>query len=107
LITFSESAREQLKNLSEIQEGVLRLTIRSKGCAGLTYELVLADCADADDKEIDCRDFLLYLDGSKIMYLIGTHIDHKDDIEGRRFVYSNSAFNLCGCGSSFRVGGDR
>lgn len=106
MIRLTDSAKSRLQQLHQKYQQKLRLSVRRKGCAGLIYEMNLTDALLEQDEKVDIGDFSLYLDYQQIVYLIGTDIDYVDDLEGQRFVFSNTALTACGCGHSFRLEAD-
>lgn len=109
-LTVDDGALSQIKEIlnsrKEPCEG-LKVSVRTRGCSGLSYTIEYA----IRDKNISKFDDLLEVDGVKIfidpkvsMFLIGSKMVYKtNDIEsGFDFVNPNES-SRCGCGESFKV----
>lgn len=109
-LTVDDGALNQIKEIinarSEPCEG-LKVSVRTRGCSGLSYTIEYAIL----DKNISKFDDLLEVDGVKIfidpkvsMFLIGSKMVYKsNDLEsGFDFVNPNES-SRCGCGESFKV----
>ena len=106
-ISISKNAAEKIKNIISSQEKdlILKISVLGGGCAGFSYDWHLKDESELDKK----ADHVIMLnngakmavDGSSIMYLIGTTLELKKDTFGTtlEIVNPNSA-SSCGCGES-------
>ncbi len=113
-LTVKPEAIVQIKKLlskrTEPCEGI-RVSVRTRGCSGLSYtiEFAIADkniskyddvilCKD-NDKEIQ-----IFIDPKVSMFLIGSEMVFKEDelSSGFDFVNPNEK-GRCGCGESFNV----
>jgi iron-sulfur cluster assembly protein len=107
ILTISEKAIEQIKNISKTDnpDGSkgLRLAVIGGGCSGLSYKIEYTEQKDKDN--------VLFFDGIKVLidpksviYLKGIVLDFKDGLNGKGFVFDNpNAKNTCGCGESFSL----
>tara|TARA_E500000081_G_C6014382_1_gene297209 strand:+ start:365 stop:742 length:378 start_codon:yes stop_codon:yes gene_type:complete len=106
MINVTDSAATHLLRISEDNEGKIPcLGLKGGGCAGFSYDWHLKDESELDKK----ADHVIMLnngakmavDGSSIMYLIGTTLELKKDTFGTtlEIVNPNSA-SSCGCGES-------
>lgn len=108
-VTITDEALVQLKNLlakrSEPCEGV-RVTVRTRGCSGLSYLIEYA----LKDKNITKFDDVIIKDGISIfidpkvsMFLIGSKMIYTEEElkSGFDFVNPNED-GRCGCGESFK-----
>lgn len=109
-LTVDEGALTQIKEIlnarKEPCEG-LKVSVRTRGCSGLSYTIEYA----IKDQNISKFDDLLEIAGVKVfidpkvsMFLIGSKMIYKtNDIEsGFDFVNPNES-SRCGCGESFKV----
>lgn len=106
MINVTDSAAKHLQRISEDNEGKIPcLGLKGGGCAGFSYDWHLKDESELD-KKIDHVIMLnngakMAVDGTSIMYLIGTTLELKKDTFGTtlEIVNPNSA-SSCGCGES-------
>ncbi|MGY0693243.1 HesB/IscA family protein [Virgibacillus sp. FSP13] len=107
VITFTDKAVEQVKEMMKDEEENVRLRfgIKGGGCSGLSYALGF----DYDiNEELDMVD---EIDGipvtifkQDIPIIEGTTIDFKQNMMGGGFSIDNpNAIVSCGCGSSFKA----
>jgi iron-sulfur cluster assembly accessory protein len=108
MIKITDSAKTQLKDLcvSNNKWGV-KLSVSGGGCAGFTYDWNFLDKetdVEKDDEIIDVDSKKFVIDGTSLLYVIGTQLDYKKEIFGSNFVFENpNAKSSCGCGTSFSV----
>jgi iron-sulfur cluster assembly protein len=102
-IAVTKQARTQLLKLGLKDAGVLRLSVRPGGCAGMQYEAELADeVSEAEKLVFDEEGIRIAASQNHEMYLDGLKIDFSDDLIRPGFILSNpNAQGSCGCGSSF------
>jgi len=88
----------------------LRVHVTGGGCSGFQYGFTFDEVIHDDDtvvvrqvKENNAEHAVkLLVDPMSFMYLAGSEIDYKEDIEGSQFIIRNpNAKTTCGCGSSF------
>lgn len=104
-IEITEQAYKKLKDLiNEHQSWGIKVSLKSGGCAGFTYELDLVehmDRVDSLDIIIAEKDINLVLDKHSLVFLFGTRLDFKQDNFSSTFVFENSnQTSACGCGKS-------
>lgn len=109
-LTISDEALNQVtKLLQNKKENCLgiRVSVRTRGCSGLSYVIEYA----IEDKNITKFDdvakfgnILIFIDPKVSMFLIGSEMIYKktDLEEGFDFVNPNEKAR-CGCGESFSV----
>ena len=108
-VVLTETAAREVKTIIEQQdldaEKVrLRIGVKGGGCSGFSYILDLTEVQKETDEVIEQHGIKMIADPKSLLYLGGTHIDFKDEIMGRGFVFTNpNATTTCGCGSSFAV----
>ncbi len=106
MINVTDSAATHLQRISDDNDGKIPcLGLKGGGCAGFSYDWHLKEESELDKK----TDHVIMLnngakmavDGSSIMYLIGTTLELKKDTFGTtlEIVNPNSA-SSCGCGES-------
>jgi iron-sulfur cluster assembly protein len=109
-LTISDSALQQIKLLlnarKEPCEGI-RVSVRTRGCSGLSYTIEYA----VKEKNISKYDDVVMKDGVNVfidpkvsMFLIGSQMIYEEDElkAGFDFVNPNEK-GRCGCGESFNA----
>ncbi len=104
-IQLTKGAIKEVKHLLtalNVPEGHgLRLGVKGGGCSGFSY-LLDFDQSKETDNVYTIENFIVIIDKSQEMYLIGTELDFKRGLDNRGFVFNNpNAESTCGCGSSF------
>lgn len=109
-ITISDNALEELRKLlakrKEFCEGI-RVSVRTRGCSGLSYAIEYAikdkNITKFDDVVIK-NDVSIFIDPKISMFLIGSEMVYveKELESGFDFVNPNEK-GRCGCGESFKV----
>ena len=108
ILTFSNQAKIKLKEImsskaNKVSSG-LRISVKSGGCAGMTYVMNYIDNPIDGDEKIDVDGINVFIDPKAIMYLIGTEMDYKADKFASSFVFKNpNETERCGCGESFKI----
>ena len=106
LITISELALNKINSILKSKKSdAMLISIKGGGCNGFNYNftpLKTNEKKDKNDEIIKIENTNIHLCGSSLMYLIGTHIDYKQDIMGNKFDFTNDNISSkCGCGTSF------
>lgn len=108
MISITDSAKNQIKTLCETNnKWAIKLSVKGGGCAGFTYDWSFLDNEneiESNDEiiNIDSKNFVI--DGTSLMYVLGTRLDYKNEIFGSSFVFENpNAVSSCGCGTSFAI----
>lgn len=106
MIAISDKALDMLKHQGA-DEGIVRITVKSGGCAGMTYDAVIVGTMDPNDQLVwQNGDVQVVSDPSSLPYLEGLEVDYSDDLISAGFRFSNSSNeSSCGCGASFTVSG--
>ncbi|WP_032112853.1 HesB/IscA family protein [Candidatus Paracaedibacter symbiosus] len=82
----------------------IRISIRTKGCSGLSYTLEYADEKTAFDEMVEVEGITLLIDPKAIMFILGTEMDFVEEKMQSGFVFKNpNEKGRCGCGKSFHV----
>lgn len=106
LMTLSDAAAERLRKLyaSGQQGKLLRISVNTKGCSGLSYDMSWAGEPGPGDEVVKDKDLTVLVDRKASLFLIGTVMDYevKALTSGFTFVNPNEK-GRCGCGESFHV----
>tara|TARA_B110000211_G_C14033567_1_gene533353 strand:- start:980 stop:1309 length:330 start_codon:yes stop_codon:yes gene_type:complete len=104
LITLSARAITKLKDvLQKENKSTITFSLRSGGCNGFEYKFGTTNDEINDKYDLHIQDDLnVHICTKSTMYVLGTHIDWKEDIMGQGFIFENpNANSTCGCGTSF------
>ncbi|HLS60735.1 MAG TPA: iron-sulfur cluster assembly accessory protein [Virgibacillus sp.] len=107
MITITDDARRQIKEMmeEESENARLRFGVKGGGCSGLSYSLGFDYEINKELDEIDeINDIPVVMFNQDIPILENTVIDFKQNMMGGGFSIDNpNAMISCGCGSSFRA----
>ena len=108
ILTFSDQAKTRLKEIMSSDEYKnalgLRISVKSGGCAGMTYDMNYVEQLIDGDEKIEVEGVNVFIDPKAIMYLLGTEMDYKIDKFTSSFVFNNpNETERCGCGESFKI----
>jgi iron-sulfur cluster assembly protein len=106
LMTLSDAAAERLRRLyaSGQQGKLLRISVNTKGCSGLAYDMSWADEAGPGDEIVKDKDLTVLVDRKASLFLIGTTMDYEVKALESGFTFINpNEKGRCGCGESFHV----
>ena len=107
IIKLSNNAASRIKEIMSNAEknsiGV-RVSVKSGGCAGMSYVLEYLNEVNPNDELIEDKGVKVYIDSAAVMYLLGTEMDFKKEEFSSSFVFNNpNETERCGCGESFKV----
>ena len=107
IIKLSDNAAERIKEIMSNAEkdslGV-RVSVKSGGCAGMSYVLEYTKEVNPNDEVIEEKGVKVFVDSAAIMYLLGTEMDYKKEELSSSFVFNNpNETERCGCGESFKI----
>jgi iron-sulfur cluster assembly protein len=106
-ITLTPGAEARIAELmSRAPEGAVgvKLSTPRRGCSGLAYSVDYVSSANPMDERIETPGGAFFVDGSSVLYLIGSTMDWVEDEFAAGFVFANpNAKGACGCGESFTV----
>lgn len=106
LMTLSDAAAERLRALYEKaqQDRLLRISVKAKGCSGMSYDMSWVDAPAPTDEIVKDKDLTVLVDRKASLFLIGTIMDYqvKSMTSGFTFINPNEK-GRCGCGESFHV----
>jgi iron-sulfur cluster assembly protein len=111
MIHLSQSAINEIDRLKSQQIGPtnaantnFRLTVATKGCAGLTYQLGFDPVIQPTDALVQVDTLAVAIDARSVDYVQGLLIDYTEDLMGGGFQFTNpQAVSVCDCGMSFAV----
>jgi iron-sulfur cluster assembly protein len=108
VFTLTESAKSQLDKLMAeagcAPDYFLRVSVKGGGCSGLSYDLDFDNELKEGDTESEDQGIKLVIDKKSLLYLLGTHLDFSDGLNGKGFQFINpNASRTCGCGESFAI----
>lgn len=82
----------------------LRLSVGSKGCSGMSYEISYAMEEKPMDQILDQDGARLYIDPGAIMFILGSTMDYQEGELESGFTFTNpNEKGRCGCGESFHI----
>ncbi|KAH7883955.1 hypothetical protein F5I97DRAFT_1621544 [Phlebopus sp. FC_14] len=83
---------------------IIRIGVRNKGCAGLSYHLDYVDKPGKFDEIVEQDGVRVLIDSKALFSIIGSEMDWKEDALSSKFVFKNPNIkDACGCGESFTV----
>ena len=106
LMELSEAAAERLRSLyaGGEQGKLLRVSVATKGCSGMSYEMNCVEAATPQDEVVVSHGLTVLVDRKASLFLIGTTMDYKTDKLTSGFTFENpNEKGRCGCGESFHV----
>jgi len=84
---------------------LIRIGVRNKGCAGLSYHLEYVDKPGRFDEVVEQDGVRVLVDNKALFSIIGSEMDWREDALSARFAFKNPNIkDACGCGESFTVG---
>ncbi len=106
LMALSERAADRLRTLYDTAHAgqTLRISVGTKGCSGLSYDMNWVEAAGPTDEVVTDHGLTVLVDRKASLFLIGTTMDYevKDLSAGFVFINPNEK-GRCGCGESFHV----
>ena len=107
IIKLSDNAALKIKEImSNAEQGSLgvRVSVKSGGCAGMSYVMEYAKKVNPNDEVIEDKGVKVFIDSAAVMYLLGTEMDYKEEEMSSSFVFNNpNETERCGCGESFKI----
>ncbi|GAA5824451.1 hypothetical protein JCM11251_000429 [Rhodosporidiobolus azoricus] len=104
-LSLSPGAVERIRGLLDAPEPkLIRVGVRNKGCAGMSYHLEYVDKPDKFDEVVEQDGVKVVIDSKALFSIIGSEMDWQEDALQARFVFNNPNIkDACGCGESFIV----
>ena len=107
IIKLSDNAAVRIKEImsnAEKESIGVRVSVKSGGCAGMSYVMEYAKSINPNDEVIEDKGVKVYVDSAAVMYLLGTEMDYKKEEFSSSFVFNNpNETERCGCGESFKI----
>ena len=107
IIKLSDNAASRIKEImanAEKDSIGVRVSVKSGGCAGMSYVMEYTKNANPNDETIEEKGVKVFVDASAVMYLLGTEMDYKKGEFSSSFVFKNpNETERCGCGESFKI----
>ena len=107
IIKLSDNAALRIKEImanSEKNSLGVRVSVKSGGCAGMSYVMEYAKEKNPNDEIIEEKGVIVFVDSAAVMYLLGSEMDYKKDELSSSFVFKNpNETERCGCGESFKI----
>jgi len=105
LMSLSDAAAVRLRRLYAGGEGkLLRISVNTKGCSGLAYDMSWVEGPGPGDEVVRDRDLTVLVDRKASLFLIGTTMDYEEKALSSGFTFTNpNEKGRCGCGESFHV----
>ncbi len=109
MIYISDTARDRVQHILQ-EEGkgedyFVRVTVKSGGCSGLSYDLSFDNQINAEADDIfENNGMRVVTDKRSVLYLFGTTLDFSGGLNGKGFEFKNpNASRTCSCGESFSL----
>ncbi|KAI0314254.1 hypothetical protein OF83DRAFT_1034668, partial [Amylostereum chailletii] len=104
-LTITPTAVERLRVLLHSPTPqLIRIGVRNKGCAGLSYHLEYVDRPAKFDEVVEQDGVKVVIDSKALFSIIGSEMDWKEDALSSKFAFNNPNIkDACGCGESFNV----
>ncbi|RDB29060.1 Iron-sulfur assembly protein 1 [Hypsizygus marmoreus] len=84
---------------------LIRIGVRNKGCAGLSYNLEYVEKPGKFDEIVEQDGVRVLIDSKALFSIIGSEMDWTEDPLSSKFSFKNPNIkDACGCGESFTVG---
>ena len=106
LMSLTGAAAERLRDLYAKADGakLLRISVSTKGCSGMSYQLDWTDAAAPSDEAVTDGGVTVLVDRKATLFLIGTVMDYERKAMSAGFTFTNpNEKGRCGCGESFHV----
>ena len=106
LMRLTEAAAARLaKMYAGAQAGMLlRISVNTKGCSGMAYDMSWVESAGPTDEVVTDRGQTVLVDRKASLFLIGTEMDYVVEKLTAGFTFTNpNEKGRCGCGESFHV----
>ena len=106
LMQLTDAAAERLRSLYSKGEAgkLLRISVNTKGCSGMSYDLSWVEAAGPGDETVADKDVTVLVDRKATLFLIGTTMDYEVKGLSSGFTFTNpNEKGRCGCGESFHI----
>jgi len=105
VVTLAPSAVQRLKELLMLPEPkLIRIGVKQKGCAGMSYSLEYVDKPQKFDEVVEQDGVKVVVDSKALFSIIGSEMEWIEDRLSARFIFNNPNIrDSCGCGESFNL----
>jgi len=106
LMSLTDTAAERLAALyAKAESGrLLRISVSTRGCSGLSYTMDWVDEAGPGDEVVTDKGLTVLVDRKATLFLTGTVMDYETKSLSSGFTFTNpNEKGRCGCGESFHV----
>ncbi|KAG2142569.1 hypothetical protein BD769DRAFT_1423496 [Suillus cothurnatus] len=105
VLSMTPTAIQRLRGLlNSPTPQFIRISVRNKGCAGLSYHLDYVEKPEKFDEVVQQDGVKVLIDSKALFSIIGSEMDWKEDALSSKFVFNNPNIkDACGCGESFTV----
>ena len=82
IIKLSDNAAIRIKEImsnAEKESIGVRVSVKSGGCAGMSYVMEYAKSINPNDEVIEDKGVKVYVDSAAVIYLLGTEMDYKKE----------------------------
>lgn len=111
MITVTDEAKAHLKGIEDDNNKHPKLGVKGGGCAGFSYDWQLVERDEIEDSDhvIDLGNGAkVIIDGTSLMYLMGTRLELQKNVFGTTLEIVNpAAASACGCGESVNFDMDK
>jgi iron-sulfur cluster assembly protein/iron-sulfur cluster insertion protein len=105
MITLTDTAAQKVAQLIEAEgaaDVALRVSVKSGGCSGFSYDMYFDSDIASDDVTLTFGNVKVVVDPASAPMLEGASLDFKDSLTEQGFAITNpNATRSCGCGKSF------
>ena len=105
-ITLTESAARRVSShmASRGEDECLRVTVKTSGCSGYSYQLDYANEINDTDRVFESHGVRVVVQEDHLQFLQGMELDYIEDGLSSAFHFKNpNVTEQCGCGESFTV----
>jgi len=110
ILNITETAAARIQYLLQQKDPrpeALMVSVKSKGCSGLSYDLQYLDKLSDKPKyadEVTQHGVTVVIDPKATLFIVGSVMDYKESPTKSGFDFVNpNATGTCGCGESFTV----
>ncbi len=107
LMDITPNAQERIIYLMDSCETKplgLRVSLKTKGCSGLSWGLEFVYEENTYDEKLEFSNLNIYIDPKAVLFVLGSVIDYSKTELEEGFVFINpNEKSKCGCGESFMV----
>ncbi|KAI5120214.1 hypothetical protein M0805_000029 [Coniferiporia weirii] len=105
-LTVTPEAVRRLRNLlNGPHPQLIRIGVRNKGCAGMSYHLEYVEEPGKFDEIVEQDGVRVLIDSKALFSIIGSEMDWVEDRLSAKFAFKNpNVKDACGCGESFTLG---